>query len=113
MKYTVQIAAIVLLIITLGLTDAFFFNLIVEEEVSLVSGLTFAYILTQFIKTILTRYKPAYNYSYFIGVVGILMIYFGNFKIEEYRVVWQFVIVISFLFPPILDLFGKGYEKRG
>jgi hypothetical protein len=106
MRYIVTIAAIILFIISFGLADAFFFNFFIEDEESLVSGLTFAYILTQFIKTILTRHKPTYNYTYFIGVIGVLALYYGNFKLEEFRAVIQFVSVIAFLFPPILDVFG-------
>ena len=107
-KLVKQIIAFAQLVVTLGLSDAFFFNFILEDVKDHVSALVFAYILGQLLKTIVTGRRYGYNYIYFLGITGVLLIYFSSYQLDEVMVsMVQFGIVTSFMAVPIIDIFKK------
>jgi len=100
--------AILQIIITLGLSDAFFFNFIAQGTKDMVSGIVLAYIICQFFKTVISKKRHTYNYIYFAGLAGVLALYFSSFTVsDEVGAFIQFGIITTFMAVPIIDLFRK------
>jgi hypothetical protein len=106
--------AVGLILVTLGLADAFFFELLVDGHRDVVSALVFIYIGAQFGKTMILKNKPFYDYLYFPGIIGILTVFFSGLTFSEATVSFVlFLSVLSFLAPPILDLSRKSKKVEG
>jgi len=100
--------ALGLILVTLGMADAFFFEFLVDGHRDIVSALVFVYIGAQFGKTMILKNKPFYDYLYFPGIIGVLTVFFSGILFGE--AVTSFVLflsILSFLTPPILDLSSK------
>lgn len=107
-RYLLSGFAVLQLIITLGLADAFFFNLLLESNKDIISAIVFIYIVCQFLKTVISRKRYAYNYIYFAGIAGVLALYYSSFSVtDNVGVLIQFGIITTFMAVPLIDLFSK------
>lgn len=108
MQYLLKGFAVLQLITTLGLADAFFFNLLFEGKKEVILVIVFIYIISQFLKTVISRKRHTYNYIYFAGIAGVLALYFSSFSVSDAVGVFiQFGIITTFMAVPIIDLFRK------